>query len=51
MKNFLYSEEYKVLNLETREDKISWVNQKSEMSDFLKVAESDIKSLKCYTLK
>lgn len=42
-----YLDEYKSLQLETREDKINWVNQKSQMKDLYNISECDIKALKC----
>lgn len=45
-----YMEEYKTLHLETKEEKIKWVNQKSQMTDVFYFAECDIKALKCYTI-
>ncbi|KAK8848037.1 hypothetical protein M9Y10_019091 [Tritrichomonas musculus] len=45
-----YLKEYKSLKLETKKDKISWVNQKNEMNDLLNIIECDNKALKCYTI-
>ncbi|KAH0795513.1 cell division cycle protein [Histomonas meleagridis] len=52
--NLLYTKyllEYNSLNFQTREDKISWVNQKNSMQDLYYFTECDIKALKCHTLK
>ena len=45
-----YDKEYQSLNLSTKDDKISWVNQKSQMNDFLYIAECDTKSLRCTSI-
>lgn len=42
-----YLSEYKKLQFETKSDKISWVNQKSQMSDFFIMIECDNKTTKC----
>ena len=45
-----YLKEYESLHLETKEDKISWVNQSNQMHDLFNIIECDNKSLKCYTI-
>lgn len=45
-----YLDEYKSLNLETKEEKISWVNKKTEMNDLYYISECDIQALKCYKI-
>lgn len=45
-----YLTEYHELKLQTREEKISWVNQKCQMKDLYYITECDIKALKCQTV-
>ena len=45
-----YTIEYNELKLQTKEDKISWVNKKCQMNDLYYITECDIKALKCYTI-
>ena len=44
-----YLKEYQSLHLETKEEKIAWVNQKNQMNDLFNLIECDNKVLKCNT--
>lgn len=46
----VYQEDYNRLQFTTKEEKISWVNSKSEMIDLFYITECDIKALKCHTI-
>ena len=45
-----YLNEYKSLNLVTKDEKIKWVNQKSQMKDYFYMTECHIKALKCNSI-